>query len=84
MAGYLEQPAFNVYLRMTPDDQEDIERLETELKRQFEVGQINRGDAQSLLNLRIRKDDETISDYAFDVKRRTGLAPPRHCHLHCS
>ena len=63
MASYLEQPAFDVYLRMTPDDQKDIERLKTELKKQFEVGQINREEAQSLLNLCIRKDDETIKDF---------------------
>ena len=47
MASYLEQPAFNVYLHMTPDDQKDIAKLKTELKKQFEVGQINREEAQS-------------------------------------
>ena len=76
VARHLELPAFNVYLRMSADDQKDVEKLKTELKKQYEVGKINREEAQSLLNLRIRKDSETIKDYAFEIKRLAGLAYP--------
>ena len=31
MASHLELPAFNVYLRMSADDQKDVEKLKTEL-----------------------------------------------------
>ena len=38
------------------------------------MGKVNREEAQSLLILRVRKDDKTIKDYAFDLKRLASLA----------
>ena len=76
MASQLELPAFNVYLRMSADDQKDVAKLKAELKKQYEAGNVNREEAQSLLNLRIRKDGEPIKDYAFEIKRLAGLAYP--------
>ena len=32
MASKLEQPAFNVYIRMSEEDQKDVEKLKAELK----------------------------------------------------
>ena len=42
MASHLELPAFNAYLRMSADDQKDVEKLKLELKKQYEVGNVNR------------------------------------------
>lgn len=76
LASHLMLPAFNVYMRMTVGDQKDVEKIKKELREQYEVGKINREEAQSLLNLRVRKDGEALRDYAFDVKRLAALAYP--------
>ena len=64
LASHLMLPAFNVYMRMTVGDQKDVEKIKKELREQYEVGKINREEAQSLLNLRVRKDGEALRDYA--------------------
>lgn len=84
MASKLEQPAFNVYLRMTDADQKDIEKLKTELKKQYEKGNINREEAQTLLSTRLKKADESIKDYAFELKRLAALAYPKFNAENCN
>ena len=76
LASHLVLPAFNVYMRMSVEDQKDVEKIKKELREQYEVGKINREEAQSLLTLRVRKEGEAIRDYAFDVQRLAALAYP--------
>ena len=76
LASRLEKPAFNVYLRMSEDDQKDIKKVIKELKQQYELGNKDREQAQALLNDRVYKEDETVEDYAFDLNRLVTLAYP--------
>ena len=62
-----------MFTYMSSGEQKDIEKLKTEQKK-YEVWQINREEARSQLNLHIRKDVETINNYAFDLKRLMKLA----------
>ena len=64
----LQEPAFNVYLRMTEDDRKDPAKIKTELKKQYQIGNRDREEALFLLSPVQRKEDETAQDFAFRVK----------------
>ena len=83
LASKLEPPAFNVYMRMSEDDQKDVTKIKTELKNQYEKGNMDREEAQSLLSSRIKKCEESVQDYAFDLKRLATLAYPNFSSANC-
>ena len=45
LASRLHEPAFNVYLRMSEEDRNDAEKIKTELKKQYQVGNRDREEA---------------------------------------
>ena len=76
LGSRLEEPAFNVYLRMLEEDRKDIEKIKAELKKQYEVGNRDREEALMLLSAAQRKEDETAQDYAFRIGELVKLAYP--------
>ena len=42
LASRLEEPAINVYMRMSVDDRKDIKKIQAELRKQYEVGNADR------------------------------------------
>ena len=76
LASRLQEPAFNVYLRMSEDDRKDIEKIKTELKKQYEVGNCDREEALQLLSAAQRKQDETAKDFAYRIEQLVKLAYP--------
>ena len=76
LASRLQEPAFNVYLRMSEDDRKDIEKIKTELKKQYELGNRDREEALLLLSAAERKEEETAKDYAFRISQLVKLAYP--------
>ena len=76
LASRLEEPAFNVYLRMSEADRKDIKKIQDELRKQYEVGNRNREEALHLLTAAQRKEDETAKDFAFRVTDLVKLAYP--------
>ena len=57
LASRLQEPAFNVYLRMSDEDKKDVEKIEAELKKQYQVGNRDREEALYLLSAVHRKED---------------------------
>ena len=76
LASRLQEPAFNVYLRMSEDDRKDIEKIKTELKKQYEVGNSDREEALQLLSAAERMHDETAKDFSYRIKQLVKLAYP--------
>lgn len=77
LASRLEEPAFNVYMRLTDDEKKDVAKLKAELRKQYETGNRDREEAMSLLSSLFLKEDESLPDFAFQVKRLVKLAYPR-------
>ena len=76
LASRLQEPAFNVYMRLSNDDKKDVEKIKTELRREYETGNRDREQALSLLASRLRKDEESLQDFAFSISRLVRLAYP--------
>ena len=68
-ASRLEEPAFNVYLRMSDDDKKDIEKIKGELRKQYETGNRDCEEALSLLMSCHRKEEESAEDFAYRIKK---------------
>ena len=77
LASRLEEPAINVYMRMSDDDRKDIKKIQTELRTQYEVGNADREQALSLLGAIQRKEDETAKDFGYRVTALVKLAYPK-------
>ena len=76
LASRLEEPAFNVYLRMSDDDKKNIETIKTELRKQCETGNRDWEEALSLLHSCHRNENESAEDYAYRIKRLVRLDYP--------
>ena len=76
LASRLQEPAFNVYLRMSEADRKDINKIKTELKKQYQVGNRDREEALHLLSSCQRKEEETAQDFAFRITELVKLAYP--------
>ena len=61
---------------MPVDDQKDVNKIKDELKKEYESGNRDRELALSLLSSRLRKDDESLQDYAFHIAKLVRLAYP--------
>ena len=58
LAGRLSGPVFDVYLRLSADDQKDPSKIKEELFKEFKRGQQDREEAISELQCRRRLPDE--------------------------
>ena len=76
LASRLQEPAFNVYMRMSEDDRKDVEKIKTELKKQYERGNRDREEALQLLASVQYKQDDTAKDFAFRIGELVKLAYP--------
>ena len=76
LASRLEEPAFNVYLRMSEADRKDEAKIKTELRKQYEVGNRDREEALFLLSAVQRKEEETAKDFVFCTAELVKLAYP--------
>ena len=76
LASRLEEPAFNVYMRMSEEDLKDIDKIKTELRKQYQVGNRDREEALSLLAAAQRTEEETAKDFAFRITELVKLAYP--------
>ena len=76
LASRLEEPAINVYMRMSVDDRKDIKKVQKELRKQYEVGNADREQALSLLGAVQRKEDETAKDFGYRITALVKLAYP--------
>ena len=80
LASRLQEPAFNVYMRMSEEDRKDVEKIKTELKKQYEVGNRDREEALQLLSSAQRKQGETAQDFNFRIGELVKLAYPTFDH----
>ena len=76
MASRLDDPAFHIYLRLSEEDKKDVAKIKEELKRQYESGNSDREEALCLLSSRLRKEGESLQDYAFCISELVRLAYP--------
>lgn len=76
LASNLEGGAFKVYLRMSTDDQKDVEKIKQELLSEYEVGAVDREQAVVELSSRSRLQNEPAKTYAFKLQQLVKLAYP--------
>lgn len=77
LASRLEEPAINVYMRMSVEDRKDITKIRAELRKQYELGNADREQALSLLGVVQRKEDEAAKDFGYRIKELVKLAYPK-------
>ena len=76
LASRLEGRAFDVYMRLSQDDKKDVEKIKSELLKEFEKGNQDREMAIHELNNRKRKPDESAQTFAFKIMELVKLAYP--------
>ena len=76
LASRLSGPAFEVYLRMTDDDQKDDTKIEAELLKEFKRGKQDREEAIAELQNRRRRPDESTQTFAYNLMELVKLAYP--------
>ena len=76
LASRLSGPAFEVYLRMTDDDQKDDTKIEAELLKEFKRGKQDREEAIAELQNRRRRPDESTQTFAYNLIELVKLAYP--------
>ena len=76
LAGRLSGPAFDVYLRLSADDQKDPSKIKEELFKEFKRGQQDREEAISELQCRRRLPDEPAQTFAYKLLQLVKLAYP--------
>ena len=67
LASRLEEPAFNVYLRLSSNDKKDFMKLKDELLKQFQTGNRDQEEALSLLGVCQRNEGESAQDFAYRI-----------------
>ena len=72
----LEGPTFDVYLRLSSEDRKDVNKITTELLKEFEGGRRNREEALSELSNRKRKPGESTQNFAYSILELVKLAYP--------
>ena len=76
LASKLEGRAFDVYMRLPPEEREDEQIIKTELLKEFERGNQNREEAIYQLNNTKRKFGESAHTYAYHLMELVKLAYP--------
>ena len=73
LAGRLEGPAFDLYLRMYSEDRKDAAKIKSELLKEFERGKRNREEALDQLGKRSRQEGESAQNYAYMHNRPVNM-----------
>ncbi len=76
LASRLEGRAFDVYLRLSPTDKKDPDKIKEELMKEFELGNQDREIAIQELASRKRQQDESPQTFAFKIQELVKLAYP--------
>ena len=76
LASRLVGPAFDVYMRLTDENKKNFDQIKAELKKEFERGQLNREEALSILQSRIRGPNESAQTFAYKLSELVQLAYP--------
>ena len=76
LASRLVGPAFDVYMRLTPEKKKDFKEIKEELKKEFERGQLNREEALSILQNRPQGPKESPQTFEYKLVELVKLAYP--------
>ena len=76
LASRLAGPAFDVYLRLSEGDQKDVDKISTELLKEFKRGQQDREEAIAELQNRRRMPNEPTQTFAYKLIELVKLAYP--------
>ena len=76
LASKLEGRAFDVYMRLSTDERKKADKIESELLKEFESGNLDREAAIVELNNRRQKSDESAQTFAYKIIALVKLAYP--------
>ena len=76
LASKLEGRAFDVYMRLSTADRKKVDKIQSELLKEFERGNLDRETAIVELNNRRRKPDESAQTFAYKIIELVKLAYP--------
>ena len=74
LASRLEGRAFDVYMRLSATDKKDVDKVQTELMKEFELGNQDREMAMHELATRCRKQDESPQTFVYKIMELIELA----------
>ena len=75
-ASYLQGAAFDVYMRLSPDEKKNPDTIKDELLREFNQSQLNRESAIHELNNRRLYPTESLATYSYKIQELVKLAYP--------
>ena len=84
LAEKLRGPAFQVFMRMSAEDQNDFDKLKEELNKEFKREQRNRDMVISKLRNRKRLPGESIENFAYQIKNLMKFTYPTFDDAHQS
>ena len=76
LASKLEGRAFDVYMRLSTADRKKVDKIHSELLKEFERGNLDRETAIVELSSRRRKSDESPQTFAYKIIELVKLAYP--------
>ena len=75
LASKLEGRAFDVYMRLSTADRKKVDKIQSELLKEFERGNLDRETAIVELSSRRRKSDESPQTFAYKIIEFVKLCP---------
>ena len=76
LASYLDDAAFDVYMRLSAADRDDPGKIKEELLKEFNKGQVDREAAIKELNHRTLKPYEPFATFSYKIEELMKLAYP--------
>ena len=76
LASKLEGRAFDVYMRLSAADKKKAEKIQSELMKEFESGNLDREAAILELSKRVRSPNESAQTFAYKIIALVKLAYP--------
>ena len=76
LASYLDDAAFDVYMRLPADDRKNPNKIKDELLKEFNKGQVNREAAIKELKERTLKPGEPFATFSYKIEELMKLAYP--------
>ena len=76
LASKLEGRAFDVYMRLSAADKKKAEKIQSELMKEFECGNLDRETAILELGKRVRSPNESAQTFAYKIIELVKLAYP--------
>ena len=76
LASRLLGPAFDVYMRLTDENKKNFDEIKTELRKEFEGGQLNREEALNILQSRMGEATESPQTFAYKLLELVQLTYP--------